>query len=476
MVNTNKYFNIKKGKGENMKNELLKNKIIDSIASKTVSDNLIFLSIAMLKHKNYIVVNNYSKKQSKYGENIEFLRKAAVNNGISEDIIGKKVNSITAKSYVDCISLKQALKISGMCNRGDYTYDKNYLPDAICGFVSDEECASMLKDFGFSPEDNVIKNNDIDTTTNDTASNSIDADKIMKIYINGQKEYMERHYEIIDNLQLLTWRNKRIMISSQIVQIFDVSYNVLMGRFRKSIEDFKYGEDYYKLDGKEVKELGEVYGSNGSVKSFSSVYIWTASGVLLFAKILSSDCNILNPFKYEENVAIYQYLVEKYFSVDVKNEIEKKELIETYTPSINDIQITSNTESNQQQSLSQPEEQPESLKTPIEIALGIDADGKTTAKKLYEFLELNPRNYARWCKTNITKNLFAEESVDYEGFDIDVESKEVRSSSMKSEKHQPNPSQDFKLSANFAKKLSMQGKTERAEQAREYFIRVEDSV
>ena len=142
----------------------------------------------MLKHKNYIVVNNYSKKQSKYGENIEFLRKAAVNNGISEDIIGKKVNSITAKSYVDCISLKQALKISGMCNRGDYTYDKNYLPDAICGFVSDEECASMLKDFGFSPEDNVIKNNDIDTTTNDTASNSIDADKIMKIYINGQKE------------------------------------------------------------------------------------------------------------------------------------------------------------------------------------------------------------------------------------------------------------------------------------------------
>ena len=28
------------------------------------------------------------------------------------------------------------------------------------------------------------------------------------------------------------------------------------------------------------------------------------------------------------------------------------------------------------------------------------------------------------------------------------------------------PTQDFKLTANFAKKLSMQGKTERAEQAR----------
>lgn len=38
-----------------MKNELLKNKIIDSIASKTVSDNLIYLSIAIIKHKNYII-------------------------------------------------------------------------------------------------------------------------------------------------------------------------------------------------------------------------------------------------------------------------------------------------------------------------------------------------------------------------------------------------------------------------------------
>lgn len=33
--------------------------------------------------------------------------------------------------------------------------------------------------------------------------------------------------------------------------------------------------------------------------------------------------------------------------------------------------------------------------TPIEIALGIDENGMTTAKKLYEFLELNTAVYAR---------------------------------------------------------------------------------
>ncbi len=35
---------------------------------------------------------------------------------------------------------------------------------------------------------------------------------------------------------------------------------------------------------------------------------------------------------------------------------------------------------------------------------------------------------------------------------------------------------DFKLTVNFAKKLSIQGKTERAEQAMDYFIKVEDRL
>lgn len=33
--------------------------------------------------------------------------------------------------------------------------------------------------------------------------------------------------------------------------------------------------------------------------------------------------------------------------------------------------------------------------TPIEIALGIDEEGMTTARKLYAFLELDSSNYSR---------------------------------------------------------------------------------
>ena len=99
--------------------------------------------------------------------------------------------------------------------------------------------------------------------------------------------------------------------------------------------------------------------------------------------------------------------------------------------------------------------------TPIEIALGVDENGMTTARKLYAFLGLAQGQFSRWAKANITDNEFAEENVDYWGFDIDVEG---------------NKTQDYKLTAHFAKKLSMKGNGEKAEQARQYFITVEDKA
>lgn len=102
-------------------------------------------------------------------------------------------------------------------------------------------------------------------------------------------------------------------------------------------------------------------------------------------------------------------------------------------------------------------------RTPIEIALGVDENGNTTAKKLYDFLELNPSNYSRWCKTNITDNDFAEENVDFWAFVINDE-------------WGGQATTDYKLTSHFAKKLSCRGNGEKAELAREYFARVEEKA
>ena len=51
--------------------------------------------------------------------------------------------------------------------------------------------------------------------------------------------------------------------------------------------------------------------------------------------------------------------------------------------------------------------------TPIEIALDIDETGHTTARKLYAWLELDKSQYARWVRTNIAENPYAEEGTEY---------------------------------------------------------------
>ena len=103
--------------------------------------------------------------------------------------------------------------------------------------------------------------------------------------------------------------------------------------------------------------------------------------------------------------------------------------------------------------------------TPIEIALSIDENGMTTARKLYEFLGMDSRNYSRWARNNIIENEFAEEGVDYWAFVVNDE-----------RNYNPKPTQDYKLSASFAKKLSMMARSEKGEQARQYFVRVEDGM
>lgn len=105
-------------------------------------------------------------------------------------------------------------------------------------------------------------------------------------------------------------------------------------------------------------------------------------------------------------------------------------------------------------------------RTPIEIALDVDTEGMTTARKLYEFLGLAQGQFSRWAKTNITDNEFATENEDYWRFDIDVET--PTGGIVKRD--------DYKLTAHFAKKLSVKGNSEKAEQAREYFTRVEEKV
>lgn len=101
------------------------------------------------------------------------------------------------------------------------------------------------------------------------------------------------------------------------------------------------------------------------------------------------------------------------------------------------------------------------MQTPIEIALGIDENGMTTARALYDFLELAQGQFSRWAKTNIESNEFYEESKDWWGFDIVSNG---------------NNCKDYRLTTDFAKHLSMESHSSKGKIARQYFITVEDKA
>lgn len=86
-----------------------------------------------------------------------------------------------------------------------------------------------------------------------------------------------------------------------------------------------------------------------------------------------------------------------------------------------------------------------------------------TAKRLYEFLEMDASHYSRWFKKNIIKNQFAEENTDYFPFALNGECG-------------GQASVDAKLTASFAEKLSMMQKNEKGEAARNYFVGVENGT
>ena len=104
-------------------------------------------------------------------------------------------------------------------------------------------------------------------------------------------------------------------------------------------------------------------------------------------------------------------------------------------------------------------------RTPIEIALDVNEEGWTTAKKLYDWLEYDPSNYSRWCKDNIVNNPVLEENVDFMGFSHHGENLQGG-----------RPSTDYLISIEVAKEFAMMAKSEKGKAARKYFNSVEKGM
>ncbi len=104
--------------------------------------------------------------------------------------------------------------------------------------------------------------------------------------------------------------------------------------------------------------------------------------------------------------------------------------------------------------------------TPIEIALKMDENGMVSAKHLYEWLQLDPSHYARWCDKTIKNNPLTLENEDYTLFAMQGE--KIISGGR--------PTFDYRISIELAKRIAANSPTKRGALARAYFQKCETAL
>lgn len=97
------------------------------------------------------------------------------------------------------------------------------------------------------------------------------------------------------------------------------------------------------------------------------------------------------------------------------------------------------------------------------IKVQVNEDGKqlVSTKELYLGLGLNKAAWSRWYVTNIQKNDFFKENIDWLGVQQDVEGNETM---------------DFAITLDFAKHIAMMARTPKSHEYRNYFIECENKV
>lgn len=98
----------------------------------------------------------------------------------------------------------------------------------------------------------------------------------------------------------------------------------------------------------------------------------------------------------------------------------------------------------------------------IKITTNEEGQQLVSARELYLGLGLNKSNWSRWYLKNITDNEFFKENIDF----IGVRHKDEGN----------NIIQDFAISIEFAKHISMMARTEKSHQYRQYFIACEKKL
>ena len=110
----------------------------------------------------------------------------------------------------------------------------------------------------------------------------------------------------MSQLQVITYRNQRVLTTTQLAESYGTEEKLAQQNFSNNKNRYKEGKQFFLLQGSELKAFKDHFENLGLVKkNTSSLYLWTEKGAWLHAKSLNTD----------EAWDAYEMLVDEYYRV-----------------------------------------------------------------------------------------------------------------------------------------------------------------
>ena len=94
----------------------------------------------------------------------------------------------------------------------------------------------------------------------------------------------------MSNLIPVEFKNKRVLTTEQLAEIYETDVNNIQVNFKRNEKHFKEGKHYFKLEGEVLKEFKNQPTISQLVsKHASQLYLWTERGANRHCKILDTD-------------------------------------------------------------------------------------------------------------------------------------------------------------------------------------------
>lgn len=115
------------------------------------------------------------------------------------------------------------------------------------------------------------------------------------------------------NLTPITLENKRVLLTSQIAELYGTDSKVISNNFNRNSTRYHEGKDYYCLEDEAKRDFVNLHQIEDGSKKAKTLYLWTEHGALLHAKSLGTD----------RAWEIYSELVDTYFRVQEQTSISE---------------------------------------------------------------------------------------------------------------------------------------------------------